>query len=442
MPYEGRCIRSRPPRNLAQARRRQTPMKPWNQLTHFAALDWADDHHDLVVVDVQGQTTLQLTFSHNAPGWQQAQQALAQWPDLPVAIETSAGSAVDQLLQRGFTVYPVMPKAAARYRERKRPTGSKDDRHDAWSLAEALRTDGQHWRPLSPLDPLTAELRALCRDEVGLIEERTALVNQLLAALKEYYPAALQAFDDWTAPYTWAFVLAFPTPQALVQAGKRRWEKFLHTHKLWRPKTADKRLEIFASATAFAGSPALTAAKAMLAQSLARLLQTLEQQLSLYRTRIEQLFAQHPDHDLFGSLPGAGAKLAPRLLAELSASDWELLEQVQARAGTAPVNYQSGQIKRTKVRRACTLPLRATLHLWADLSRHYSAWAAAYYQAHREKGQSHACALRCLAHRWLKIIGAMCRTHTAYDADQHLREVQKHGSWVFRLIATTPSPCE
>jgi len=409
-------------------------MKPWNELTHFAALDWADDHHDLVVVDAKGQIALELTFPHTAEGWQQAQEALAAWPGLPVAIETSAGPAVDQLLQRGYAVYPVMPQAAARYRERKRPSGSKDDRHDAWSLAEALRTDGQGWRALSPLDPLTAELRALCRDEIALIEQRTALVNQLLAALKEYYPAALQAFEDWTAPYTWAFVLAFPTPEALAQAGQRKWEKFLHTHKLWRPQTAPERLKTFAQARAFKGSPAITAAKSLLVRSLARLLQTLEQQLAAYRARIADLFAQHPDCALFGSLPGAGTKLAPRLLAELAGSNWAEVSQVQARAGTAPVNYQSGTLQRVRIRRACTLPLRATLHLWADLSRRYSSWAAAYYQAHRDKGQSHACALRCLAHRWLEIVSAMCRTRTRYDAEQHLREIQKHGSWVLRLL--------
>ena len=175
-------------------------MKAWTELTHFAALDWADDHHDLVVVDAQGKVALELTFAHNAEGWQQAQQALAAWPGLPVAIETSAGPAVDQLLQRGFVVYPVMPKAAARYRERKRPTGSKDDRHDAWSLADALRTDGHGWSALSPLDPLTGELRALCRDEITLIEQRTALVNQLQAALKGVLPSGTGSFRGLDRP--------------------------------------------------------------------------------------------------------------------------------------------------------------------------------------------------------------------------------------------------
>jgi len=414
-------------------------MKTWPEYTHFAALDWADDHHDVVVVDARGQIALELTFPHTAEGWQQLAQALAPWPGLPVAVETNCGPAVDQLLQRGFTVYPVMPKAAARYRERQRPSGSKDDRHDAGSLADALRTDGHGWRALSPLDPLTAELRTVCRDEITLIEERTALVNQLLAALKEYYPAALEAFDDWTQPFAWAFVIAFPTPAALQQAGKRKWEKFLHVHRLWRAETAPARLALFARAAAFAGSPAITAAKSLLAVALARLLQALQAQLQTYRQRIDELFARHPEHDLFGSLPGAGTKLAPRLLSELAGTDWQDVPTVQCRAGTAPVTYQSGQVKRVQVRRACIHWLRATVHLWADESRKKSVWAATYYQAHRDKGQSHACALRCLGQRWLEIIGGMCRTRMPYDAEKHLQHLQAHGSWVLQLLNPAPA---
>src|SRR5204863_4005893 len=143
-----------------------------------------------------------------------------------------------------YPLYPVNPLAAKRYRERKVPSGSKTDRHDAWGLADALRTDGHAWPPLHAQDEATGTLRLLCRDEIVLIEQRTALVNQLQAALREYYPAALEAFDDWTKPASWAFVLVFPTPAALVAAGKCKWEKFLHTHKLWRAQRAAERLEI------------------------------------------------------------------------------------------------------------------------------------------------------------------------------------------------------
>lgn len=105
------------------------------------------------------------------------------------------------------------------------------------SFADALRTDGHAWRQLKPQDPRIKELRLLCRDEIDLIGQRTAFVNQLREALKEYYPAALEAFDDWTSPAPWDFIQQFSTPQALEKAGKRRWEKFLHTHRLYDTRT-------------------------------------------------------------------------------------------------------------------------------------------------------------------------------------------------------------
>src|SRR5258708_10576572 len=168
------------------------------------------------------------------------------------------------MLQTDVTVYPLPPRAPQRYRQRKAPTGNKTDRLDAWAMADALRLDGSTWKALQPLDPLTQQLRLLCRDEISLIEQRTALINQLQQALSEYYPAALEAFDDWTRPSTWKFVLEFPTPEILLKHKRTRWEKFLHKHKLWRPDTAEKRLTIFAAAQAFCGSHAVTPAKSLL----------------------------------------------------------------------------------------------------------------------------------------------------------------------------------
>ena len=138
--------------------------------------------------------------------------------------------------------------------------------------------------------------------------------------------------------------------QALVEAGKRRWEKFLHTHKLWRPETAEKRLKLFAQADQFKASEPIVRAKSQLAVSLCKLLRTLEQQLELYRKQIEALFKEHPDHDLFGSLPGAKKVLAPRLLAAVGGDPQRYGNQevLQCIAGTAPVSYQSGKINKVQ----------------------------------------------------------------------------------------------
>ena len=240
----------------------------WSERSAFAGLDWASDHHDVVVVDGQGTIRESFRIDDNAEGWRRLRERLSRYPDLAIALEPSYGAAVERLVEAGYAVFPVNPKAAKRYRERKAPSGTKTDFLDAWTLADALRTDGHGWRALKPDDPLTVELRLLCRDEIGLIEQRTALVGQLRAALREYYPAALEAFDDWTTRSAWAFVERYPTPHALVTAGRRRWEKFLHTHQLYHSRDLyAKRLAFFAAAEDFCGGAAVTNAKSLLARS-------------------------------------------------------------------------------------------------------------------------------------------------------------------------------
>ena len=417
-------------------------MNEYQQLTHYAGLDWARDHHAVVIVNAQGEIVADFEFEHSHAGWQDFRERTAPWAPLAVAIETSQGAAVDQLLQQEYTVYPVNPVAAQSYRQRKVPSGTKTDHLDAWGLADALRLDGRGWKPLRPIDPLSLQLRLLSRDEVALIGQRTLFANQIQAALLEYYPAALEAFEDWTQASAWDFILEFPTPAALVKAGRRRWEKFLHTHRLWRPETAAKRLEIFARADQFQGSAPVVNAKAQLAVSLAKLLRTLQQQLDEYRRQLAQLFAQHPDHELFGSLPGAKKVLAPRLLAAIGSDPKRYGDQVsvlQAYAGTAPISFESGQIHKAKVRWACDKFLRHTVHLWADCFRKASSWGRVYYQKKRQAGKSHACALRCLGQRLLKIVFRMIVDKKPYDAELHARNQQKHGSWVLALLDQAPA---
>jgi transposase len=417
-------------------------MKQWQEITHYAGFDWAKDHHVVLIVDSQGRIVADFEFAHSLEGWKEFGDKTAAWPSLAVAIETSQGAAVDQLLQRNYTVYPVNPVASESYRKRKAPSGVKTDHVDSWGLADALRVDGHGWKALQPMDPLTQKLRLLCRDEVSLIEQRTLFANQLQQALLEYYPAALQAFDDWTAPSSWDFLIEFSSPQALVKAGKRRWEKFLHTHRLWRPETVERRLAIFAQADQFKASDPIVEAKSQLAISLCKLLRTLEQQLMLYRKQIEALFEDHPDHDLFGSLPGAKKMLAPRLLAAVGSDParYGSHRVLQAFAGTAPVNYQSGQIHKTRIRWSCDKFMRHTLHLWADCFRKASAWGQTYYKKKRARGMSHACALRCLGQRLLKILFRMISDKKPYNAELHALNQKKHGSWVLALIEKPTSP--
>jgi Transposase len=138
--------------------------------SRFGALDWASEKHSVVVVDPQGKVLEDFEIEHSALGWKKFRKRMRPYGSIPFAIETSQGAAVEQLLEAGMHVYPLNPKSAQAYRERKAPSGVKDDQLDAWSFADALRVDGQNWKPLRPEGSLIKELRLLCRDEVGLIE--------------------------------------------------------------------------------------------------------------------------------------------------------------------------------------------------------------------------------------------------------------------------------
>jgi transposase len=408
----------------------------WKQYRVFGAVDWASEKHSVVVVDQEGRVVEDFEIEHSALGWKKFREKLQSYGSIPIAIETSQGAAVEQLLEAGMIVYPLNPKSAQAYRERKAPSGVKDDRLDAWSFADALRVDGQGWKALRPEEPLIKELRLLCRDEVSLIEQRTALISQLRHALAEYYPAALEAFEDWTSVSAWMFLQRFPTPELLAKAGKRQWQKFLHARRLWGSDRGPRRMEIFAHATELSGSAPTASAKSLLALSLVQMLFVIEKQLTVYHQRIEKLFARHPDHDLFGSLPGAGPKIAPRLLAEIG-DDRERFDgdaqNLQCLGGTAPVTKRSGKYRHCHRRWACDKHLRHAMHLFAEQSLSRCAWAQIYYEHHRQKHRSHADALRRLGHRWLKIIYKMWIDRTPYDPELHQRNQLQHGSWILQL---------
>jgi len=450
-PQEGQNISSMDSRvkrrkNHQYKNKAMNSSEQWQQYRAFGGLDWASQAHSVIVVNQAGKVLEEFEIEHSALGWKKFREKLQPYGSIPFALETSQGVAVDQLLEAGMLVYPLNPKSAQAYRERKAPSGVKDDRLDAWSFADALRVDGQGWKGLRAEEPLIKELRLLCRDEVALIEQRTAFIEQLRHALAEYYPAALEAFKDWTRVSAWMFIERFPTPDSLAKAGKRRWQNFLHSRRLWGSDQGPRRMEIFARAEEFAGTPATRRAKSLLALSLVKMLFAVEEQLALYRSRIEALFARHPDHDLFGSLPGAGPKLAPRLLAEIG-EDRERFggdaQNLQCLAGTAPVTRRSGKKGKKNYwhvhqRWACDKYLRHALHLFSEQSLTRCVWAELYYQHHRQKNQSHASALRRLANRWLKIIHKMWIDRTPYNPELHHRNQVQHGSWIFQLQKLNP----
>lgn len=141
----------------------------------FAGIDWGGENHQLCVVAPDGQRLLETRVSHDDAGLRQLDQHLNGFGlQVPIAIERSEGLLVEHLQATGHTVFPVSPRISARARERYKVAAVKDDRFDAFVLADTLRFDHAHWHPLSVPSPLLAEIKALTRDRARLLETQQA----------------------------------------------------------------------------------------------------------------------------------------------------------------------------------------------------------------------------------------------------------------------------
>ena len=403
----------------------------------WVGLDWGDARHAVCVLDDSGKEVESFEAPHTAAGLEELVARLRRCGEIAgVAVETTRHLVVHKLLQEGFAVYPINPKLSKCWRDGESVNAPKDDPRDAFVLAEGLRQRHERLRALKPDEPLLRELRLLCADECRLIQDRTALVNRLKATLKEYYPEALEWFDDWTKPTAWDFVLALPDAVALAAAGRKKLYGFLKSHRIGLHPIWQERVEGRAKTTPWPSDPPTVAAKSFLAISLAKGLRTLQASLDEYRERIEKLYGDQPDSGIFSSLPGAGPKLAPRLLAQFgtdrqrfdSSADLELL------SGTVPVLNQSGKSRRVHMRHACRKDFRTTLHYFAFLSIERSAWARAFYDQARRKGQSFALALRNLARKWLRILYRMWQERRPYDEGRYLAALIRHRSPIVQEI--------
>jgi transposase len=399
--------------------------------THWVGVDWGDAAHAVCVLNEQGKEAAAFEVPHTPEGLQELVERLRRVGEIAgVAVETTRSLMVQKLLDAGLAVYPVNPKLSHAWRAGWKVAEPKSDPSDAWMLAEGLRQHHARLRSFKPDDDLTRELRLLCEDECELIRQRTALVCQLQAALKAYYPQAIEWFDDWTVPSAWDFVLTFPTPEALRNASRKRRFGFLKTHHIGLSPIWQERVERSVSGPAWPSDAATTAAKSVLAVALAKSLRTLQASLADYRARIEKLYGDHPDSSLFDSLPGAGPKLAPRLLSHFGSdrARFDSPDALEQLSGVSPVTVRSGRSRTIQMRRQCQKAFRNTLHMWAFLTVRESEWAGAFYRRARRAGQGHALALRNLARKWLGILYRMWRDRKPYDEGRYLTSLIRHGS--------------
>ncbi len=397
---------------------------------YYLGVDWADAGHAVWIGDEAGSKVAEMQVEHTAGGLSEFGRWLherrAAGIELWAAIEKPEGRVVDFLLDHGVVVYPINPKALDRARDRFRMSRAKSDPFDAWVLAEFLRTDHPHLHPLVPNSEPAQELKLLTRDYHRLVRQRTRLLNQLTATLKEYYPRPLEAFEDLTTPLARAFLQAYPTPEGLAELPLARWKKFAQAHRLSAPHLQ----QLWATLK----QPQLRV-PAHVVRAKARLLQVLVGQLGVtvqgveeYRKGVEDFFAGMPAAEWAGTLPGGKSGITvPTLWAELgdASARWQSAQHLQAHAGTVPVTERSGKSQLVRFRFACSPHLRYAVHWLAFISLRQSEWAHLYYQRQRARGHSHHRALRALGAKWLKIIFVMWKHQVPYDENYHLANIAR-----------------
>ena len=399
-------------------------------MDYYGGIDWATEHHDIVVLNKEGDKVSAFQVEHSFEGLRHLCDTLKKLVQgdlsrLGVIIETSHGLLVSTLLDEGFTVYPVNPKESE---NRRKASGAKTDPIDANNLAKMLRSDLKDMKPFKPSSDAIVELRQLTRDQNGLIQTQTALVNQLRACLLDYFPVFPGLFSDLDLPISLAFLRRYPTPEKAMKPSVEYLAKFLRAHR--HPTASEAACRIFAKLREpqLKAKPHIVRAKSRLALALAEQMQMLKKQIKAYDKEITALFRVHSDSMIFDSLPTAGKRLAPRLLAEWGddRTRFDYAQEVRALGGTAPTPYQSGKFSRPRFRWSCVKDFRYALQFFAWETTLSEPWAREYYDAQRKRGKKHHQAVRALANVWVKIIFVMWKNHQPYDRDIFLAAQKAH----------------
>jgi transposase len=388
----------------------------------FVGHDWAEAHHDVYVEDVDGKRLAKARLPEGVEGVARFHELVAPFVEEPsevvVATETDRGLFIGALVATGYTVVAVNPMSTSRYRERHSTSGAKSDPGDAYVLAELARTDRHNHRPVAGDSDLAEAVKVLARAHQGLVWSRQRQLNQLRSTLREFFPAALEAFDELGSGDAMAVLAIAPTPalgrrlsqskiaSALRRAGRQR-------------RIEERAVEIQQTLR----SPQLEAptviadAMGASASALVAVIVELTAQVSRLEAELVERFDQHPDTKIIRSLPGVGMIIGARVLGEFG-DDPNRYADAKSRknyAGTSPITRASGTRKVVLARYARNRRLADACYLWAFTALNASPGARAFYDQHRAAGDTHHRALRALANRLVGILHGCLRHHTLYD---------------------------
>jgi transposase len=397
----------------------------------FVGDDWAEDHHDVEVQDASGRVLARARLPEGAVGISRLHELIGRLADaaaddaedgeepvVAVGIETDRGPWVQALVAAGYQVFGINPLQAARYRDRRSVSGAKSDVTDAHVLADMVRVDAHQLRTVAADSAQAAAVKVVTRTHKMLIWERTRHAQRLRHALRDFFPAALEAFEDLTAPEALELLAKAPDPgsaarltSAQIAAAVRRAN---------RRDVAGRTASIRAAlrATHHLGQPGpVTAAYAVTVRALAGVLVAINGQIGVLQGEVESFFGGHPDVEIYLSQPGLGLILGARVLAEFgdAPARYASAKCRKNYAGTSPITRQSGKKKTVLARHVHNDRLVDALNAQAFAAVKASAGARGYYERLRLRGAGHNAALRQVANRLVGILHGCLKTRTLYD---------------------------
>lgn len=390
----------------------------------FVGDDWAEDHHDVELMDPAGRRLSRARLPEGVAGIAAFHEMVGahlgegtEPADVVIGIETDRGLWVQALITAGYRVFAINPLQVARYRERHSVSGAKSDAADAHTLADMVRTDSHQLRPVAEDTPEVEAIKVVARAHKTLIWERTRHLQRLRHQLREYFPAALEAFAELSATDTLLLLDKAPDP---ASAARLTIPQITAALKRARRRNIDQKAAAIQAAlrSEQLTQPAvLTAAYAASVRAQVAILTILNNQITTLQGQVETHFGQHPDAEIILSQPGLGMILGARVLAEFG-DDPNRYASPKARknyAGTSPITRQSGKKKTVLARHVHQDRLVDALSLQAFAALSASPGARSYYDQLRARGTGHPGALRQLANRLVGILHGCLKTRTHYN---------------------------
>ena len=396
----------------------------------FMGDDWAEDHHDVYLMDQAGKRLASRRLPEGLTGIRQLHELIAAHVEDPeqvvIGIETDRGPWVGALTAAGYQVYAINPLAVAHYRDRHHVSGAKSDASDAKLLADLVRTDRHNHRPIAGDSPDAEAVKVLARAHQNLIWTRTRHTNALRSALREYYPAALVAFEDLAHGDALGVLGRAPSPEQGARLSLTAIQSALKRGGRQRNIAARAR-EIRAAlgTEQLAAAATVTAAFAATTRATVGIIAELNHQISELEAALAAHFETHPDADIYLSQPGLGVVLGARVLGEFG-DDPNRYTDAKSRknyAGTSPLTVASGKKRAVLARHVRNRRLYDAIDHWAFAALLASPGARALYDQHRAAGDTHHQALRALGNRLVGILHGCLRHHQPYD---------EHTAWAHR----------